>query len=38
LSPKTVGYHLRRIYGKLGVNSREQLGKALAEKLELCGG
>ncbi|HEX6933798.1 MAG TPA: YceI family protein [Streptosporangiaceae bacterium] len=38
LSPKTVEYHLRHIYGKLGINSREQLSKALAGKPELCGG
>ena len=26
LSPKTIEYHLRSIYGKLGVNSRSELG------------
>lgn len=29
LSPKTIEYHLRSIYGKLGVNSRGELGLAI---------
>ena len=30
LSPKTIEYHLRSIYRKLGVRSRDALGQALA--------
>ncbi|HEY4028513.1 MAG TPA: AAA family ATPase [Candidatus Dormibacteraeota bacterium] len=37
LSPRTVGYHLARIYQKLGVSSRTRLAHLLAED-ELRGG
>ena len=30
LSPKTVEYHLRSIYRKLGINTREELAKAMS--------
>jgi DNA-binding CsgD family transcriptional regulator len=30
LSPKTVEYHLRHVYQKLGINSRDQLAQTLA--------
>jgi len=33
LSPKTVEFHLRQIYRKLGVHSRTQLIAALAKRL-----
>ena len=32
LSPKTIEYHLRHVYLKLGINSREQLAQALAPR------
>ena len=33
LSPKTIEYHLRHVYQKLAVHSREQLGRTLAANL-----
>ena len=30
LSPKTVEYHLRHVYQKLGIHSREELAQAIA--------
>jgi DNA-binding CsgD family transcriptional regulator len=30
LSPKTIEYHLRHVYLKLGINSRQELARALA--------
>jgi len=30
LSPNTVAYHLRTVFGKLGITTRRQLAKALA--------
>jgi DNA-binding CsgD family transcriptional regulator len=33
LSPKTVEYHLRHVYQKLGIHDREQLAQAFAQPL-----
>ncbi|HEY1509092.1 MAG TPA: AAA family ATPase [Solirubrobacteraceae bacterium] len=32
LSPKTIEYHLRHVYQKLGIRSREELTRALGER------
>jgi DNA-binding NarL/FixJ family response regulator len=32
LSPRTVGYHLARVYQKLGISSRTRLARALRER------
>jgi DNA-binding CsgD family transcriptional regulator len=37
LSPKTIEYHLRHVYQKLGIHSREELARALAEQADEAG-
>jgi ATP/maltotriose-dependent transcriptional regulator MalT len=34
LSPKTIEYHLRHVYQKLDIHSREELGHALADRAD----
>jgi DNA-binding CsgD family transcriptional regulator len=34
LSPKTIEYHLRHVYRKLDIHSREELGHALADRAD----
>jgi DNA-binding CsgD family transcriptional regulator len=34
LSPKTIEYHLRHVYQKLGIHSRDELRRALATRLQ----
>ena len=34
LSPKTIEYHLRHVYQKLDIHSREELARALAERAD----
>ncbi|HEY8679460.1 MAG TPA: helix-turn-helix transcriptional regulator [Candidatus Dormibacteraeota bacterium] len=31
LSPRTVEWHLSKVFGKLGISSRKELGSALSE-------
>jgi DNA-binding CsgD family transcriptional regulator len=37
LSPKTIEYHLRHVYQKLGIHSREELARALADRTDEAG-
>jgi DNA-binding CsgD family transcriptional regulator len=37
LSPKTIEYHLRHVYQKLDIHSREELARALAERADDVG-
>ncbi|MGZ4250216.1 MAG: ATP-binding protein [Solirubrobacteraceae bacterium] len=37
LSPKTIEYHLRHVYQKLGIHSREELALELAEQVPRSG-
>jgi Bacterial regulatory proteins, luxR family len=37
LSPKTIEYHLRHVYLKLGIHSREELARVLARSSPVPG-
>jgi DNA-binding CsgD family transcriptional regulator len=37
LSPKTIEYHLRHVYRKLDINSREELTRVLREQSQPAG-